>query len=108
MILGWTTPNERRHYVYRAFNAAGELLYVGRTIDPVERARAHRRSSPWVSQVERVRMFGPLTYEKSKDVEREALKNEYPLYGITPQKRKVLREASREAVAEIKRELGIY
>ena len=35
------------HLLYRLFDAAGSLLYVGITWTPRERWRKHRRRSPW-------------------------------------------------------------
>ena len=37
----------RPHYVYRAYDAAGRLLYVGCTVDVEKRLTAHRSTSQW-------------------------------------------------------------
>ncbi|MFD5064690.1 GIY-YIG nuclease family protein [Streptomyces sp. NPDC058394] len=40
-----------RRAEYRLFNAEGELLYVGSTVDTERRSRAHRYSKPWWPEV---------------------------------------------------------
>lgn len=42
----------RRAAVYRLYDAAGTLLYIGSAYDPDERCKAHR-SRPWWTQVAR-------------------------------------------------------
>ena len=37
----------RTHYVYRAFDDAGFLLYVGSTVNLASRMTAHRQSAAW-------------------------------------------------------------
>ncbi len=41
-------------YLYRCFGHSDTLLYVGITQTPHARFRAHRRKSPWMSEVSRV------------------------------------------------------
>lgn len=40
--------------VYRAWDAGGELLYIGSTINPAQRVLGHRRSTIWWSDVARL------------------------------------------------------
>lgn len=42
--------------VYRAFNASGEVLYVGVTRDPVQRFTFHEYQTPWWHHVHRVEL----------------------------------------------------
>lgn len=37
----------RTHYVYRAFDADGRLLYIGCTVDLAKRMSQHRKSAEW-------------------------------------------------------------
>lgn len=40
------TAPDARHYVYRCFDSAGDLLYIGATSNLPERMREHRRPAP--------------------------------------------------------------
>lgn len=44
--------------VYRCFSAAGELLYIGSTIKPRQRMKAHSLNAPWWPEV------ADITYER--------------------------------------------
>lgn len=63
------TPH-RPHFVYRCSNAAGELLYIGCTVDLRARLSAHRNRSDWFDQVRRVNLVGPFI---GKDARSRAL-----------------------------------
>lgn len=41
-------------FVYRCFDAAGELLYVGCAQNVAQRMAGHRYKSPWAAHVDRV------------------------------------------------------
>jgi hypothetical protein len=43
----WTAEDARTHYLYRIFDAAGVLLYVGITHDVGARFQQHRGDKPW-------------------------------------------------------------
>jgi predicted GIY-YIG superfamily endonuclease len=84
---------ERRdHFVYRLFDVADELLYVGCTRRPTERWREHRTDRPYMTdQVKSVRMQGPYARTVARRIEREAIRNENPAYGWTPQRAQQVR-----------------
>lgn len=42
------------HALYRFYDAAGALLYVGITIDPGSRWRSHAHDKPWWQQVAQI------------------------------------------------------
>jgi predicted GIY-YIG superfamily endonuclease len=70
------------HVVYRAFDGAGQLLYVGYTSEPKARVAAHRTSAPWYPQAAR------WTYEPHPDrkaalaAEAAAIRAERPLHNV--------------------------
>ena len=79
------TEPVRDHYVYRCFDAAGRLLYVGCSVRPLTRLREHRTDNKeWVPYVAQVKMQGPFTYKKARSLERQALLTEQPAHGETP------------------------
>jgi predicted GIY-YIG superfamily endonuclease len=73
----------RTHFVYRAFDADGRLLYVGCTKAPQRRHAAHRNSSPWFQYAEHFTMAGP--YAKAEALRREdaAIESENPWFNAT-------------------------
>ena len=44
---------DRPHFVYRAFDAADRLLYIGCTVNFEQRRRTHEQRSPWAHRVDR-------------------------------------------------------
>lgn len=86
--FGNLDPSRREHFVYRCFDEHGRLIYVGCTMNPDRRRREHRTDrKEWLPLVRRTRMAGPYTYATARRLEREALRDEYPMYGCTPQRR---------------------
>ncbi|NIL77676.1 hypothetical protein RhoFasB10_03827 [Rhodococcus sp. B10] len=82
----------RNHFVYRAFDKDGRLLYVGCSSRPLTRWNEHRSSSPWwTSKARTFRMQGPYCYRTARGIEREALRSEDPLYGWTPKRHREVR-----------------
>lgn len=80
-------PARREHFVYRAYNEGGQLLYVGCTAHPKERWAEHKRWSRWAPFAVRFRVVGPYSYHTARQIERDALRDEFPLYGDTPQRK---------------------
>lgn len=70
----------RPHFIYRAFDAEGNLLYIGRTWKPWVRMDAHRRTSPWFPLAARVDWEFVGGYEDAKRVEARAILHEHPIY----------------------------
>lgn len=82
-------PLLREHFVYRAFNADGALLYVGCTYRLDSRLAAHRATSKeWSDHAVKVKVSGPYNYETARDLERQAIHTERPLHNYTPERRK--------------------
>lgn len=84
----YRNPALREHFVYRIYDAAGRLLYVGCTKRPEKRwAEHHADLSRWVHEAARFRLSGPYNYDTARELERLALRDEYPLHADTPQKK---------------------
>jgi hypothetical protein len=66
--------------IYRCFNAAGELLYIGCTIRYNARIKSHAATTPWWSEVADVtrEVFG--NELEARKAERLAIRNEAPKY----------------------------
>jgi len=80
-------PSLREHFVYRAFSALGDLLYVGCSLNPEKRIGEHKFSSDWHGQAARFKLAGPYNYETAREMERQAIATERPLYNYTPERR---------------------
>lgn len=77
-----TVPNEtdvasRPAAVYRLYDVAGTLLYIGSAYDPVKRSRAHR-DKPWWPQVARREDEWHPTREAAYIAETEAIRQGPP------------------------------
>lgn len=73
-------PARREHFVYRAYDSTGHLLYVGCTMDLKRRRGEHRSWSKWWPLAVRFRLSGPYNYTTGRALEREAIKTEHPLW----------------------------
>lgn len=69
-------------YLYRCFDASGDLLYIGRSKNWSSRWLSHRSISHWSRQVTRIEIkrFDSLT--ESIEAETEAIKNERPRFNV--------------------------
>lgn len=77
----------REHFVYRYYDAAGRLLYVGCSMRPEKRLKEHKYGNAEMhSQIVKIRMQGPYNFKTARAIEYAALSNEYPAYGWTPQR----------------------
>lgn len=67
--------------VYRCYDAAGQLLYVGQGLDPHERLKQHRRTGqPWVADVARTDVVWYPDRLDALLAERAATRTEGPLW----------------------------
>lgn len=71
------------HVLYRFYDEADELLYVGITYSPAERFKAHRSLSQWWSQAAKVTMTRYLNRRELAEAEIKAIKSENPRYNRT-------------------------
>lgn len=68
--------------LYRFFDASGELLYVGITMNPVGRWASHRTEKPWWSEVATITLESHPSREAVERAERDAIRAERPRYNV--------------------------
>lgn len=71
---------QRVHYVYRALDADGRVLYVGQTRRPKGRYWQHKNSSEFFQYTARWRVTGPLDGEAARDLEVSEIARHDPPY----------------------------
>lgn len=68
--------------VYRCFDAAGQLLYVGQSPSPLNRAHEHSRLKPWSYEMVRVEIQWFDNRAAAKAEEKRAIKEESPRWNV--------------------------
>jgi predicted GIY-YIG superfamily endonuclease len=72
------------HYVYRLYDATGDLLYVGWSKNPHMRLRQHKQDNPhWAFDVTRGRISVFPDRDSALAAEKEAIRTEHPFWNIT-------------------------
>jgi hypothetical protein len=66
--------------VYRFYDGEGSLLYVGCTVRPAVRLRAHQRRQPWWDEVEDSEIIWYPDMDQAADAELRAIHSERPVY----------------------------
>lgn len=69
----------RPHYLYRAFDGYGLLLYVGCSLAVEKRIATHRRSA-WFRFADTIAVAGPWDRSEARRLEREAIESESPFF----------------------------
>jgi hypothetical protein len=77
--------------LYRCFNAAGDLLYVGITDNRVMRWRAHSRSKAWWPEVDRISVTDYKQRSEAEAAELQAIHTENPRHNVVGVKRQPIR-----------------
>ena len=72
----------RWFYVYRFYDEAGELLYIGYTADPYTRWRQHSRKSEWAPLAAFVRVERYAYEDLARSAETTAIRSESPRFNI--------------------------
>lgn len=72
----------RRPVLYRHFDANGRLLYVGTTRNPMARLDHHFCKTPWIYDVETIKLQYFDSDEDAKIAERKAILSENPAHNI--------------------------
>ena len=92
--------------LYRHYNAAGELLYVGISLSSFARLAQHRDHSAWFAEITRVEFEPFETKESVLEAERNAIQKEQPKFNVHHKKLKPQAKVlDAEPVAESKRHL---
>lgn len=68
------------HYVYRLWDEAGELLYVGISKTLTNRLMQHDSNQPWAHEIASVTGKRYATREKARAAEIDAIQTEHPRY----------------------------
>lgn len=71
------------HVLYRFFSATGQLLYVGITMNPPQRFKAHGKSKEWWDQVRGITVETYPSREHLLRAERRAIQVERPFHNVT-------------------------
>lgn len=79
-------PSTGETALYRHYDAAGTLLYVGITRDPSMRSEQHQRSSRWFRFVDRTEVEWHRSRRAADDAERDAIATESPVFNETHNK----------------------
>lgn len=74
--------DNQAHWVYRCYDSADRLIYVGSTCNLVGRLAAHDAGSWWSPQVVKVKAKVYPHGETARAAEREAILNEIPRWNI--------------------------
>ncbi len=74
---------ERIHFVYRAFDEYGHLLYIGCTMNPQQRWKAHQGQSAWAKYATRFTMQGPFYRSDAMALENLAINSEPCFFNAT-------------------------
>ena len=70
------------HVLYRFFDAEDTLLYIGITMNPVTRFRAHRADKDWWCEVANIRIETFDDRSALEAAERDAINSEKPKYNV--------------------------
>ncbi|MDD9727204.1 hypothetical protein PVV74_17220 [Roseovarius sp. SK2] len=71
--------------LYRHYDSAGTLLYVGITSSPSRRIACHKNASDWFYRVANISLDWHDTLQDAKRAEREAIREEAPAMNIALQ-----------------------
>lgn len=80
MTYPTTCPVPQRTALYRHFDAAGRLLYVGISLSAVQRLAQHKQASHWFAQIARVDVEWLPSRHDALRAESKAIANEAPLH----------------------------
>lgn len=72
----------KRHYLYRHFDNAGALLYVGISNNPYKRIGDHKRLSDWFDNVANITLESYPTRNAVRWAEQDAIYIEKPIHNI--------------------------
>src|SRR5687767_14669939 len=82
------SPGDEPQSLYRFYDAAGRLLYIGITVDVTIRWSSHTRGKPWWKDVVRATVEHHPNRAAVLAAEEAAIKAEKPLYNVTHNRRR--------------------
>lgn len=68
--------------LYRHFNAAGQLLYIGISLAAIQRLGQHRENARWFRSIARIEIENFPDWESAAAAEVEAIEKEKPLHNV--------------------------
>lgn len=68
--------------LYRYFDEAGSLLYVGISKNPITRLGQHKRDKDWWAEIRNITIESHATREAAEVAERHAIETEFPRWNI--------------------------
>lgn len=83
--------------VYRHFDADGQLLYIGCSINPLQRLESHKQQSDWFDSIATVTIENYRTHSEALAIEASAILGEQPLYNKVHKKKRKVRTSKIEA-----------
>lgn len=91
--------SERLHALYRFFDASGDLLYIGITLNPAGRWKQHREDKPWWEEVADITIETHPDRPSVLEAERKAIIAEHPRYNKTHNTRPTPKPATEQRLA---------
>jgi hypothetical protein len=70
-------------FLYRHFNAEGDLLYVGMTLHVLSRQKDHLKTAEWANSIFQIIIEPFASREELIEAEALAIKSEYPKFNKT-------------------------
>jgi predicted GIY-YIG superfamily endonuclease len=74
--------SESPHAVYRVYDLAGNLLYIGVSVDPDARFRNHKNRAEWTGKHHHHELTWYLNRADAEAAETAAIKAEHPKYNV--------------------------
>ena len=95
--------DNRSHFVYRMFDSAGRLLYIGCTKDIVRRVRSHRSDNRhFFHRIYRISQQGPYPRGRALEIERRLIEELRPDFNSTADRRRRMAEKKRWTNARVR------
>jgi len=91
--------------LYRHFDVEGVLLYVGVSLNTINRLGQHKNNAHWFGDIARVDIEQFETRKNALDAEKEAITKENPLHNLYRPKVKEQRESQKKFAEQSRRDL---
>lgn len=92
------STSDESHILYRFYDAADELLYIGITANPAARFASHKRMKPWWESVTRIEMERFDSRDVLMDAEKKAIEAENPSWNLARPKPQVQARTTRPGI----------